>query len=500
MKRTIIALLLATAVFAPSVVSAAWITDIRSSAYDKDDPFDMALDINYELGQKNTWILREYFNQTGNIEMINALKFTEWNHMMRLNLAIGVYKDLELTLQLPITISQQATLGFHPGIPGGAEYQTLQQINVDASAKSYGSDSAANKASTLFDMPGNGWKGPSRSGVGDFGVGFRWSPIHNTRHHHYPSWVLGFLFRIPTAPVRKADNTAVGEGLFQVEMNTAISRRVTRHFEPYFDLHGKLKVATGKSLFDIPDGGDQTMSYTQPGNELGLKLGAEFKAWEVAKEEKYFAFDVGAGLDFVFRGREYSELFEILGASPCSPVDGCQLTSYYREVAALQNGYEETYKKSLAQAESDHPDKTSNDYKQAASAAKDVYDQKRAALAAGTAADAKKVGRSDGITDVEQYGVYSFWLGFNLQPVKYFALGARFMGQVVHPHFLTFADAGKDLDGDGNVEYKYSTGSNNGGPNEYNPKYIEEIDKIGHRFQAGAVFNWSLMFTISGKY
>lgn len=499
MKRSVTALLLAVVLFAPGIVRAAWITDIRSSIYDKDDPFDMSLDINYEMLQKNTWILREYFNQSGNIEMINALKFTEWNHMMRLNLAIGVYKDLELFFQLPITLSQQATIGFHPGIPGGAEYKTLNQINVDASSKPYASSSASVKGNTLFDMPSDGHKGPTRSGVGDFGVGFRWAPIHNTRHHHYPSWVVGILFRIPTAPVRKAGNTAVGEGLFKVEMNTAISRRVTRHFEPYFDLHGVLKVATGKSLFDIPEGGDQTMTYTQPGNELGLKIGAEFKAWEVAKEEKYFAFDVGAGLDFVFRGREYSELFEILGASPCSPTDGCQLTSYHKDVAALQYGYEKVYKDALASAE-DKFGADTTEYSEAASAAKDVYNQKKAALDSGSGADAKGLARSDGITDVEQYGMYSFWLGFNLQPVKYFALGARFLGQVVHPHFLTFADAGKDLDRDGNVEYKYSTAKNGGGANEYNPKYIEEIDKIGHRFQAGAVFNWSLMFTISGKY
>jgi len=118
-------------------------------------------------------------------------------------------------------------------------------------------------------------------------------------------------------------------------------------------------------------------------------------------------------------------------------------------------------------------------------------------VAKGKAKENNTYPRTDGITDVEHYGVYSFWAGLDVQPIQYLALGARFRMAYSQPHFITFADAGKDSDIDND---NVVTGYNNNFENEYNPKYIEELDQIGNRFKASRSLNWTLIFSLAGKF
>jgi len=433
------------------LANAAGITEVQSS-FDEKDPFDIALTVNYEFGNRSSRITREFVNQ-GDLELGNKLKFEQTTHIVRFGVAMGLYKDMELAVDLPLVASQQAELGFHPDIPtdGQTEYTYVSDI-----------DSAAGLTpGSLFEVP---FKGKNRSGLGDIAVGLRWAPWHYKRDHQYPSWVIGAMFRIPSAQVKKATNSAVGEGVFAAELNTAISRRVTPFFEPYFDLHGTLKVATANSLFDEVPGAGDAQTLVQPGNQMGLKLGAEFIPWEVEAEERQVSIDLGVGLDYVFEGREYTELFEALGSSTsCLTSQDCLGTTYSRDPKGLTD-----QKKPEAKAEHD------------------------------AKLEADSFPKTDGITDVEHYGMYSFWFGLNAQPIKYLALGAKFRLAYVQPHFITFADAGSDAavgDTDSIV-----TGYNSQGDNEYNPKYIEQLDQIGHRFRNGQALDWTLIFSLSGKF
>ncbi len=67
----------------------------------------------------------------------------------------------------------------------------------------------------------------------------------------------------------------------------------------------------------------------------------------------------------------------------------------------------------------------------------------------------------------------------------------------VTPHFITFADAGKDSDLDNDL---FVTGDNNLGDNEYNPKYIEAIDEVGQRFRASQALQYSIMVNLAGRF
>ncbi len=61
------------------------------------------------------------------------------------------------------------------------------------------------------------------------------------------------------------------------------------------------------------------------------------------------------------------------------------------------------------------------------------------------------------------------------------------------PHFLTFADAGTDLDEQNAVELE-----NEKGRNEYNPVYADGIDYPGNRFRSGGI--WSVGFTVDAQW
>ncbi len=454
MRGILVAAALVAFASLPAPARAAVITDVQSS-FDENDPFDIRLTVGYELHSWNTLITREDFDQH-QLVYGNKLEFTRMWHELHIGTAIGLYQDFELVVDLPIIFSDVSKLGLHPQVVGSTACADPYKCigDVDKTASTYAENQSAN-AMSLFDVP---FTGSTRSGLGDLGIGLRFAPWTWARDHQYPTWVLGVMFRIPTAEVRKAGNTGVGEGLFGVDINTAISRRVASFIEPYFDLHGKLRFATSKSLFDNVNADTQTLE--QPGHRMGLKLGLEFIPWEVEADEKHVSIDIGGGLDYTFEGREYSELFEALGNSSCLTTNGCWDATYTGQ----------------AKAEGQYGQKLSDQ-------------------------QAEQFVRTDGITDVEHYNSFSFWAGVDVQPVKYVEIGLKFNLAYTTPHFITFADAGKDLNGDGVVTEKAKVqGGGTDTINEYNPKYIEGLDEVGNRFRASRTIQWATMFNLSGRF
>ncbi len=455
MKKIVLFAALTIACLGPLPAAGAIITDIQSS-FDKNDPFDLKLTLAYEWNYHNTQITREAL-QNSQIVPANKLEYSRMWHAMHVGLAIGLYRDLELVFDLPVIFADQVKVGAHPNVKsdpqcvGDKLYESCIG-DIDPSADPWNFDDST-QANTLFDIP---FSGRSRSGLGDIALGLRWAPWHYKRDHQYPSWLLGLMFRIPTAEVKTPYNDGVGEGLFQLEINTAISRRVASFFEPYFDLHGKLRFATDKSLFANEN--DVTQTLVQPGQSMGLTLGAEFIPWEVAANDQHVSINIGGGLDYVFEGREYAELWEALGSSNCLTMYDCDLTTYTRGPKGV-----------------DDP------------SAKLAEDQRKG----------QGFPRSDGITDIEHYSLFSFWAGLDVQPVQYFQIGLQFKMAYVTPHFITFADAGKDALDDND---QFVTGQNSKDFNEYNPKYIESIDEVGQRFRASQALQYSIMVNLAGRF
>ena len=100
-------------------------------------------------------------------------------------------------------------------------------------------------------------------------------------------------------------------------------------------------------------------------------------------------------------------------------------------------------------------------------------------------------------TDVEQYANLSTWLGVRYQPIPEFQLLARFAVENELPHFLTTADAGRDLDPalDNAVEQ-----SNSFGVNEFNPVYNEVYDALRSRFRSGGRVTYLVTVGMQGHF
>jgi hypothetical protein len=89
-----------------------------------------------------------------------------------------------------------------------------------------------------------------------------------------------------------------------------------------------------------------------------------------------------------------------------------------------------------------------------------------------------------GITETQGYSAAGADVGISAQVGRYARLRGLFGFATELPHFITFATAGKDVDGVSGVDTT--------NPQEANPTYREVIDLPGRRFKVEATQIWSL--------
>ncbi|MEE2779196.1 MAG: hypothetical protein VYE15_01635 [Myxococcota bacterium] len=313
------------------------------------------------------------------------------------------------------------------------------ELRYDNSVNSGNSSVDPYNQPSLFAVPN---QGAVRAGLGDPSLWLRFNPISWARDNTRPTWALDLGVTIPTPMVKEANNTLVGEGLVKLDLATAVSARPAAWIEPYFRSGVTLPIRAGKTLFQDYNGATQTLVI--PGATIEGRIGMELIPWELRDDSRHFTVDVGGRVAFTFEGREYTGLFDALGNSDCDPSNAensCDLTTYDRD-------------------------------------ANEPASQRR---------------KTDGITDVDQYATLGTWLRLRYRPVRGFQLALGVTGDFEMPHFLTFADAGSDLDEQNAVELE-----NEKGINEYNPVYADGIDYPGNRFRSGGI--WSVGFTVDAQW
>jgi hypothetical protein len=95
------------------------------------------------------------------------------------------------------------------------------------------------------------------------------------------------------------------------------------------------------------------------------------------------------------------------------------------------------------------------------------------------------------LTTVEQYMTLGGSLSVYFQPVKNFQLRVVSGAEYQFDHFLTFADRGKDLDGNGRIDPQLG---------EKSPTFDDNTDKPGSRLRIIDSMVFSLMFTLVGQF
>ncbi len=375
----------------------------------------------------------------GRIRLADVVNARRSTHRLSVNARIGLYRDLELFLAFPFVLRDQTELTW----AGSAN-----RLNPDP----------ATTEEPLFQMPNSG---RVRSGFGDMAVGLRYAPFQQWRDPYYPSWLVSFTWTIPSGKVRRGDNGGVGNGFHELKFETAASRRIL-FLEPYFGFHGSLRVPSSSTRFK--DYGPAQGS-VWPGQELGLRFGLEFVPWEVKRGDgkplRYARIDLGGSAVYTFRGRGYTDLFEAFASSSCNQAGRC-LRKDNNALGVTQ------------------------------------YDRTAQNWVPGSSPQFM-----DGITDVEAYGTYSVWLGFDVQPIEYVSLGFRFTYSRETAHYLTRAIVGKDLDGQNGVMYNpgnpTATPPVPPGVNEYNPVYNSVVDDPGRRFKSQGADILAIGLVVTGK-
>lgn len=417
-----------------SVAHAAEVTDVLDS-FDEGKPFGASLRLRFETDGRDATVAREVkclagdaagagVCPTSGIYLAKELKYKSRKNTLNFDARVGLYKDFELYAYFPVVVSDQWQHSFQDGVTrsNSTIFPTFDK-------------------EVLFAVPYNS---KDRGGFGDMTLGIRWAPYNYYRDPTDPTWVLGLESILPTGKVMAADNTAVGQGVYQIRLFTTISRRALQYFEPFFGAHVAYKAAASGSLFDVPDP-NETQSYKNPGWFAGTQFGLTILPWEDVGLDRRVEIEFGSALDYVGRGRDYSEIWEALAspANPCKQDIGCTNTSHQRSDIDPKTGQHS---------------------------------------------------QTNGLTDIEPFGRVSLWSALHYQPVKNFQISAKLSYLTETPHFITFGEYGQDLDKDSVVQQ-----SNSLGKNEFSPVYLPSVDTPGQRLRVLDVSNVLFMVSISGK-
>ncbi len=443
LARLSMAALAAAAVVASAgipVAHAAEVTDVLD-AFDSafKNPYDFSLRLRFGQDTRSAVIAREVrciqedhvgaeACPGGSQTLLSReLKYERTRRTMFIDARIGLHHDVELYATFPIVISDSWNHDFIDNTVNRANSSIYPPNDRDA----------------LIGVP---YKNVGRSGFGDVTVGLKWSPYNYYRDTAHPTWVLGVDYTMPTGQPMEATNDGVGLGLHQLHFHTTISRRALGIIEPFFSVSARMRFEAENSLFAKTRQAATQVRVT-PGNQVGTAFGFEIIPWEDLKNDARVELEFGFSMDYIFRGREYTEIWEALASpdNPCQQGSQCSNTSHT--------------KSDLDPATGQHA-------------------------------------VSNGITDVEQYGQFAGWAKLHYQPVKYFQISAMLRYKLDTPHFITFGDYGKDLDGQGGVRQ-----ANSATPpkNEYSPVFLPGIDAPGGRLRLQEASTWTFMLSLSGK-
>lgn len=324
MRRTV-AFLVAFAVASPA--AAAELTKVASS-FEKDDPFGLMLDFTFERIQDYGKIVREWYQNDTNQD-VSELLYEHYETRLGLDAHIGLYKDLELHVGVPIVFQADRTWRFVNGT--NADNTTLYRNCVDAQGHICPTPGRGDgRLFTVGDPTSNSY----RSGLGDFTFGLAWSPFNNKKDDTKPTWTLRFDYTAPTATtLNPAVSTStgargnIGDRVHRYTFSTGLSKRIGVA-DPYFQIHYTLPWVGPYWYSNCDSRDDSRMARAQncgqsvwtraetgikPAHVGGFIFGTEVYLFERPDRFQKVALDFRFSGTYVSEGRTYNELSDLMG-------------------------------------------------------------------------------------------------------------------------------------------------------------------------------------------
>jgi hypothetical protein len=277
---------------------------------------------------------------------------------------------------------------------------------------------------------------PKRKGIGDMTFGLRAALLSMEADDTDPDLVVRAEYTAPTAPALKVTNVAVGEGLHQVLVGLDSGYAIAESTQAHLGVATKFRFAADQELYVT---GYRTQHLENPGPQLLVDASLTFVPWSPDKEARFFLVSLGGDLRYTGAGREATLLFDALAGSRCSMLPDCHATDYFAFTGVPSNG----------------------------------------------------------VTDVQEH----FRVGASLEihyRLPYFELRAGAGFGFTPGHFLSFARYGEDLDQDGEIWPTVEIGGQN--QTEYNPVYVEALDKAGSRLLASSTLEFSGFVSTAFRY
>lgn len=300
------------------------------------------IDLHVSLGYQHSWRSATVLREASGVDAatgswLGVGSYSEITSRLNVRAAVGLYRDVQLVLRLPIVLSSAREL---EGIGGSEAVQDLVLAGAPGER--------------LFSLP---FKSPRRSGVEYLGVGLDVGLLNQYRDAADPTLVLGVEGRFSVSEpmhacgpgvVRCAEpadidrdgvsggsvvevapgrfeplegeaftggrKPGVGRGTTGIVAHASVSRRY-RSIEPY---------AGAQAQFELPTSGSDFAETTGPRVSPRLPVrgsfsaGVELMPWEVVERFQRFSVDARFTGSQVSRGHDYSELFDALGSSPAA--------------------------------------------------------------------------------------------------------------------------------------------------------------------------------------
>lgn len=431
--------------------SAAEVTRVLSSFDDENDqPFGFRIAPSFNQRIERGEINREgrCLEPTGACPAFLAeLQAKRVVNSLDFDIGFGLYKDLELRVQLPIILSDRRTVELNAG-----RGVTRATSSVDPARAGQPVREGERFNYRLFPV-GTGNEGPGRSGLGDMTFGLAWAAFSEERLAHVATVVLGFDYTAPTGTVARGDNEAVGRGVHELGFSVIASRRIN-FMDPYFGLSASLPLRDSAGLFENRGANQQVKG---PGQSINFTTGSEIIMYRDEPSGQRYTFQLGLDFGYTFEGRDYSPLFDAFATN--NPCNGIRLN------ATGLDRYD------------GRPYPPSDDILEAASRPECAWIVQQMAnqQADGTF-------RHDGITNIEGHANIGGHLGFHLQFSDYVQLRLGTRLETRSAHFITGAYTGRTQGAGATVDLDPEAGERN---HDYNPV----IDGIGNRFRYTNIFN-----------
>ena len=309
---------------------SAAITDVADAAdtivigdYEEPNPFDIWLTPVFEYHNASGTITREpgadcQESNARDCLPVDELSWSGSKMLLNLQIQIGIFRDLALTIGLPLVLENSVGFDYADGV-------SSDNSSIDT----------GEETTTLFN---HDYKS-GRAGLDHLEFGLRFAPLSDLRDESKPAWVIFGHWASPNlSTVYKPashggtdgdgkTDLAIGDGIHRITFGTALSKRIAYfgligiadsvyrrgYIDPYLEISYTLPVPE-QDLADVSQVKPNTNSFGKPPSHTAkVQAGFEYVPHETMKEHEKLAFDLGFVGEYFSEGRNHSIITGPLG-------------------------------------------------------------------------------------------------------------------------------------------------------------------------------------------